>query len=71
MLMLPDLKVFLATKPTDMRKSYDGLAAIVKQELNRDVFTGDLFVFFNRRYNIVLGSKWLLSLDEAARKWVV
>jgi transposase len=31
-----------------MRKSFDGLAHLVKQHMNKDVFTGELFVFFNR-----------------------
>lgn len=48
MLMLPDVKVYLCTLATDMRKSFDGLAQLVKQEMSKDVFTGELFVFFNR-----------------------
>ncbi|HRE30513.1 MAG TPA: IS66 family insertion sequence element accessory protein TnpB, partial [Candidatus Berkiella sp.] len=31
-----------------MRKSFDGLAKLVKQEMSKDVFSGELFVFFNR-----------------------
>ncbi|MFN5467649.1 MAG: IS66 family insertion sequence element accessory protein TnpB, partial [Pirellulaceae bacterium] len=31
-----------------MRKSFDGLHAIVNNEFNQSIFTGDLFVFFNR-----------------------
>lgn len=48
MLMLPDVKVYLCTLATDMRKSFDGLAQLVKQEMSKDVFSGELFVFFNR-----------------------
>lgn len=48
MMMLPDVKVYLSTAATDMRKSFDGLAQLVKQEMNKDVFNGELFVFFNR-----------------------
>jgi transposase len=48
MLMLPDVKVYLSTAATDMRKSFDGLAQLVKQHMNKDVVTGELFVFFNR-----------------------
>jgi transposase len=48
MLMLPDVKVYLSTVATDMRKSFDGLAQLVKQDMGKDVFTGELFVFFNR-----------------------
>jgi transposase len=46
--MLPDVKVYLSTAATDMRKSFDGLAQLVKQEMGKDIFTGELFVFFNR-----------------------
>lgn len=42
-------RVFLCTVPTDMRKSFDGLAAIVRDHLHHDPFAGDLFVFKNRR----------------------
>lgn len=45
----PSLKVFIATKPLDMRKSLDGMSAIVTQELKKDVFAGQLFVFCNKR----------------------
>lgn len=42
-------RVFLCTTPTDMRKSFDGLAAVVRDHLNYDPLAGDLFVFRNRR----------------------
>jgi hypothetical protein len=37
MLMLPDVKVYLSTQATDMRKSFDGLAQLVKQYMGKDV----------------------------------
>jgi transposase len=58
MLMVPDLKVYLAIAPTDMRRSYDGLAQIVKQEMGKDIFTGDLFVFMSRRGDRVKALYW-------------
>lgn len=49
MIMLPaGIKVFIATKPVDMRKSHDGLAAIVQSQFKQDIFLGHLFVFFSR-----------------------
>ena len=42
-------RVYLATEPTDMRKSFDGLCAIVQHRFHRDPFEGDVFVFLNRR----------------------
>ena len=43
------VRIFVHTQPTDMRKQYDGLHAIVTHALSQDVMTGDYFVFFNRR----------------------
>jgi transposase len=40
--------VYLALGATDMRKSYDGLAALVRAEMGEDVLSGHLFVFSNR-----------------------
>ena len=34
--------------PTDMRKGFDGLAALVAQRLGRDPLSGDVFVFLSR-----------------------
>ena len=42
-------KVYLAAGPTDMRKSFDTLAALVKGQLQLDPLSGHLFVFCNRR----------------------
>lgn len=45
----PNLKIFLAIAPSDMRKSHDGLAALVEQVLLADPLSGRLFVFRNRQ----------------------
>lgn len=58
MLMFPDVKVFISTEPTDMRRSFDGLATLVKQSLKKEVFSGDLFVFFNRKNDRVKVLYW-------------
>lgn len=42
-------RVFIATAATDLRKSYDGLSALVEGTFERDLRHGDLFVFLNRR----------------------
>ena len=48
MLNLPDgATVHLACGSTDLRKSIDGLAAIVSYTYKLDLFTGALFVFCN------------------------
>ena len=42
-------RVFVCTLPTDMRKSFDSLAALVQTHLDQDALSGDLFVFRSRR----------------------
>jgi transposase len=44
-------KVYLATGSTDMRKSIDGLAAIVQEYFKLDPFSSNLFVFCNKNRN--------------------
>lgn len=43
------VRIFIATKPMDMRKSLDGMAYLVDKELKKDVFSGQIFVFCNKR----------------------
>ena len=42
-------RVYLAVGPTDLRKSIDGLAILVKEGFDLDPFTTALFVFCNRK----------------------
>lgn len=51
-------RVFLATGFTDLRKSYDGLGALVEGTFGKDARSGDLFVFFNRRGSQVRVLYW-------------
>jgi transposase len=41
-------RIWLATGATDMRKGFDGLAALVQMVLHEDPFSGHLFVFRGR-----------------------
>lgn len=45
----PALRIYVATAPTDMRKSFDGLSAAVTHIIGEDPTSGHLFVFRNRR----------------------
>lgn len=45
----PSVRVYLATEPVDMRKSIDGLAAVVKSQWRLAPDSGHLFVFLGRR----------------------
>ena len=43
-----NVQVWVATSPVDMRKSFDGLAEVVRAFLGHDPLCGNLFVFRNR-----------------------
>lgn len=50
MIMLPSaVRIFLCTRPTDMRKGFDGLTGLVQECFGQDPLTGHLFLFANRR----------------------
>ena len=40
-------KIFVCKEPTDMRSSYDSLFGRVKEVLQKDPFSGHLFVYMN------------------------
>ena len=42
------VRVFAYCRPVDMRKGFEGLSALVRQELGRDPLSGDLYLFCNR-----------------------
>jgi transposase len=42
------VQVYAYTRPTDMRKGFDGLCALVTQGLQRDPLSGDIFIFVSR-----------------------
>jgi len=43
------VRVLVATKPVDFRKGMDGLAALVKEQVKADPFSGAIFVFRAKR----------------------
>jgi len=51
-------KVYLACGKTDMRKSINGLAAIVEGSFKLNLFDGALFVFCNRNRDRVKILEW-------------
>jgi transposase len=44
-------RIWLACGATDMRRGFDGLAALVQTQLAADPYAGHLFVFRGRRGN--------------------
>ena len=47
--LAPTVRVFLAREPCDMRKSFRGLSGIVREKLQEDPLSGQIFCFVNRR----------------------
>lgn len=58
-------RVFLCLAPTDMRKSFDGLASVVSSRMAADPLAGDLFVF--RGASVATGSSCSISMAMATR----
>lgn len=48
-----DVRVWLASGHTDMRKGMGGLALLVQEGLGRDPFAGDVFVFRGRNGSLL------------------
>ncbi len=55
----PTVRVFLATTPVDMRKSFDSLAALTRDVIREEPTSGHLFVFLARRRDKVKLLWWL------------
>jgi transposase len=45
----PTVRIFVAAGATDLRRSMDGLAVIVREQLALDPLAGHLYLFRNRR----------------------
>ena len=45
----PQVKIFVALQPTDMRRGFPGLSGQVQATLQQDPLSGHLFLFRNRR----------------------
>ncbi len=70
-------RIFLVAGPTDMRKSFNGLAGIVRERLQSDPMSRDLFFFCNRgknRMKVLVcdeSGMWVLAkrLDRGTFAW--
>ena len=51
-------RIYLYRSPCDMRKSFDGLCGLIRSELGADPISGSLFVFLNRRRNMIKCLYW-------------
>jgi hypothetical protein len=64
--LIPQLRILIACQPIDFRNGIDGLAALCKQKLAEDPFSGALFVFRNRR-----GSALKLLCYDGFGYWLI
>jgi transposase len=70
-------RVYLAVETVDMRKSFDALASLVEQVLQKDPMSGHLFVFIGRRRHMVRilywdrsgFAMWSKRLEKGAFRW--
>lgn len=44
-----DSNFCLYSKPVKMNLSFDGLAAVIRRDLDRDIITGDVFIYLNKQ----------------------
>ena len=49
----PAVRIYVATAPCNLGKSFRGLTGLVRQRLAEDPLSGHLFCFFNRRRTLV------------------
>jgi len=64
------VRVMVATKPVDFRKGAEGLAALVRETMTADPFSGAVYVFRAKRADriklVILGWHWSLPVRQAA-----
>lgn len=59
MILVPRaVRVYFATQPVNLRKSFDGLSNEIRHALGHDPLSGHVFVFLNRRKNQVKLLVW-------------
>ena len=51
-------RYYLYDQPTDMRKSFDSLSGIVRNQLHRDPMSGEVYVFINKQRNRIKLLHW-------------
>ena len=73
----PTLRVFVATAPVDLRKSYDGLSRVAREAIGQDPLSGHLLVFSNRRRDRIKilywdrdgYALWMKRLEAGTFRW--
>ena len=75
--LFPSAGIFIATAPVDLRKAFDGLAALVRQSLGHDPLSGSVYVFGKKRKDRIKilfwepGGYWLCMrrLEQGTFRW--
>jgi len=75
----PAVRIWLATAPVDLRRSFDRLAAEVREQLLLDPLSGHIFVFRNKRADRIKLLYWdedgyiivYKRLEEGVFRWPV
>lgn len=68
------IRVLEATKPVDFRRGADSLAALVREQLKHDPFSGPVFIFRSKRADRLKilawdGSGLVLLWKQGAFRW--
>lgn len=78
MLTIPgNTRLFICQHPVNMRKSFEGLSAIVEELFPNELFSGSLFIFLNRRKDhmkVLFWDKdglviWFKRLEKGTFSW--
>ena len=56
--LAPGSRIFMALKPVDMRRSFDGLCATITVALGGDPLSGDVFLFRGKRADRIKAIAW-------------
>ena len=62
----PAVRIYVATGATDLRRSVDGLSAVVRERFGLDPLSGHLFLFRNRR-----GDRLKILVWDRSGFWVL